>query len=241
LVIELNSIGPFARAIGSVSSFISEGNFRFNNQGFFFRETDPSQVILVDLFVPRKFFQKFEVEPSFVGINLAELNRILQRSQTNDVLKMDLTDSELVLHFHGELNRSFHLSLIDVAKDEPSIPNPKFDAVVQVSARVLKESLKDAALFGNSVVLKASGNALTVESRGNQGTLQSIASQTSVVSVKATAETVGKFNLTFLQNVVREADSDKKITLELKTDAPMKISYLIGDIPMQFYLAHMIL
>jgi hypothetical protein len=40
---------------------------------------------------------------------------------------------------------------------------------------------------------------------------------------------------------VKEADNEKRVSLELRTDAPMKISYNIGDTTIQFYLAHMIL
>ncbi|MBU0636416.1 hypothetical protein KKE06_05305, partial [Candidatus Micrarchaeota archaeon] len=50
-----------------------------------------------------------------------------------------------------------------------------------------------------------------------------------------------KFSLNFLQNIVREAENEKKVSLELRNDAPMKISYPIGDTTIQFYLAHMLL
>ncbi|MBS3061104.1 MAG: hypothetical protein J4215_00815 [Candidatus Diapherotrites archaeon] len=239
--IETRNIVLLQRAIGAIATFVSEGNVRFNSQGIFFKETDPSQIVLVDFFLAKGFFQKFAVEPAFVGLDIPELNRILQRGQANDLLRMDLQDSELILEFEGDLARKFHLPLIDVMKDEPAVPTPKFDAIVQVNARVLKEALKDAALFGNSVVLKVKDGSFAVESKGHAGILRSVASQTSVVSVKSMAETVGKFNLTFLQNVIKEAENEKRVTLELKTDAPMKVSFSIGETPIQFYLAHMIL
>jgi DNA polymerase III sliding clamp (beta) subunit (PCNA family) len=241
MVMEVRTVGPLQRAVSSIAAFVSEGNVRFNAQGVFFRETDPSQIVLADFFIPRGFFSKFSVEPAFVGIDLGELNRILSRSQPNDLLRMDLRDSELVLELEGDLSRKFFLPLIDVAREEPSLPSPKFEAVVQVNARVLKEALKDAALFGNSVVLKVKDGAFLVESRGNQGVLQATASQASVVSVKQSAEAVGKFNLTYLQNILKEAENDKRITLELRTDSPAKVSFVIADLPIQFYLAHMIL
>ena len=129
MAIEVRNIGPLQRAVGAISTFVSEGNVRFNTQGIFFKETDPSQIVLVDFFVPKGFFQKFAVEPAFVGIDIAELNRILQRSQPNDLLRLDLLDSELVVEFEGDFCRKFHLPLIDVNKDELSLPSTKFDAI----------------------------------------------------------------------------------------------------------------
>ncbi|MDO8625124.1 MAG: hypothetical protein Q7R47_03505 [Candidatus Diapherotrites archaeon] len=241
MVMEVRTIGPLQRAVGAIATFVSEGNVRFNAQGIFFRETDPSQIVLADFFIPKSFFSKFSVEPAFVGVELSELNRILSRSQPNDLLRLDLHDSELIIELEGDLSRRFSLPLIDVSRDEPALPAPKFDAVVQVNSRVFKEALKDAALFGNSVVLKVKDGVFSVESRGNQGVLQATASQSGIVSIKQSAEAVGKFNLTYLQNIVKEAENDKRITLELRTDAPAKVSYSIADLPIQFYLAHMIL
>lgn len=239
--IELKKIAFFQQAIGAISSFINEGNFRFNSRGLFFKAMDPSQVALVDYFVDKKLFDKFEVEPSFVGLDLAEFNRILQRALPNDSLSMALTDSELVIKLEGDLVRSFHLPLIDIAEEEANIPKPNFEAMVQINGRAFKEILKDAALFGSSIVFKVKNNVFHAEARGNNGVLKTIAKEARLVSVKSSSDITVKHSLDFLQRIVKEADNEKKISLELKSDAPMKISYNIGDTVIQFYLAHMIL
>jgi len=239
--IELKKTAFFQQAIGAISSFINEGNFRFNNQGLFFKAIDPSQVALVDYFVDKKLFDKFEVEPSFVGLDLIEFNKILQRALPNDSLSMALTDSELAIKLEGDLIRSFHLPLIDINEEEINIPKPIFEAVVQVNGRTFKEILKDAALFGSSVVFKVKNNSFQVEAKGNNGILRTVAKEAKLVSVKSSSDITAKYSLNFLQSIVKEADNEKKISLELKSDAPMKISYNVGDTTIQFYLAHMIL
>lgn len=241
MVIELKKAGYWQKAIGAISSFINEGNFRFNNQGVFFKAIDPSQIALVDYFVDKKHFDRFEVEPSFVGLDLVEFNKILQRAMPNDSLSMDLSDSEMTLKLEGDISRTFHLPLVDVNEEEVNIPKPRFDAIVQINGRVLKEILKDAALFSTSVVFKVQGNSFLAEAKGNNGLLKTVAKEAKVVSVKSSSNITAKFSLSFLQNIVRESENEKKVSLELKNDSPMKISYPIGDTAIQFYLAHMIL
>jgi len=241
MAVELKDVEMWQKAVEAISSFISEGNFRFNDKGVSFKAIDPSQIVLVNYMIDKSNFDKFNVEPTLVGIDLVELSRIMSRVLPKDKLVMDLTDSELDLRLEGELDRSFKLPLIDVSEEEINIPEPDFDAKVEIRGRILKEVLKDASLFGSSVVLRVKCQELSVEARGSQGTMKTIVKQTKNVSVKTNAEIVSKYSLNFLQNIVKEADPEKKVLLELKSDAPMKISYDIGNSKIQFHLAHMIL
>src|SRR3989344_2990431 len=187
-MIELKRIDPWVKAINAISSFISEGNCRFNEHGISFKAIDPSQIVLVNYSLPKNSFTEFNVEPNLVGVDIVELNKIMQRVLPNDRLTMELSDAELGITLDGEINRAFRLPLIDVSEEEINIPATKFDAVIEINSRILKEALKDAALFGSSVVLRVKGTQLIIEARGSQGTLKTVAKQAKNVSVKAESE-----------------------------------------------------
>ncbi len=240
-MIELKDVSIWQKSIGAISSFISEGNFRFSDQGVFFKATDPSQIVLVDYSIDKKVFEKYEVEPSFVGLDLVELHKIMSRAMPGDKLLFELNDSELNIKLEGDLSRTFKLPLIDVADAEIKIPEINSDAKIEINARILKEALKDASLFGSSVILKIDAGKFVIEARGSQGTLKTIAKGSKNIKVNSSNEVVAKYSLNFLQNIVREADPNQKIFLELKTDSPIKVSYKIGESTISFYLAHMIL
>jgi len=238
-MIELKRIDSFRRAVDAISSFIPEGNFRFSDKGVSFRSTDPSQVVLVDYFIDKKMFEKYDVEPNFVGVDLVELNKILQRSMITDKVFIDVSDSELRLKFESELKRTFRLPLIDVSQEEAKMPNVNYLTKIELNGLFLKELLKDASLFGSSVVLRVDNGKFFVEAKGTQGNLESEALR--VASVSSKESIVAKFSLGFFQNIIKEADNEKKVFLWLKNDAPMKIEYGIGESRISFYLAHMIL
>src|SRR3989344_1650317 len=136
-MIELKDVGFLRSSIEAISSFIPEGNFRFNEKGVHFRATDPSQVVLVDYFIDRALFDSFEVEPAYVGVNLSEFTKIVARVMPGDRAIINLSESELKLSFKGELERSFKLPLLDVSDGELKLPEAKYDASVHINAKLL--------------------------------------------------------------------------------------------------------
>src|SRR3989344_3290761 len=240
-MIELKKADSLRKSISAISSFISEGNLRFNGEGLHLRAIDHSQIVLVNFRMETDAFDKFEIEPSFVGVDLTELNKIISRGQLNDKLQISLSDSELKLQLTGDLERKFNLPLIDVREEEINLPKHTYEATVDISARLLKESLKDASLFGSSVVLKTKGDRFLIEAKGSHGTLNADSKDAKGIKVKSTKDVTAKFSLNFLHNIVKESEGDEKITLHLKNDAPMKIYYEIGKCKLEFFIAHMII
>jgi len=238
-MIELKQVEFWKRSIEAISSFIPEGNFRFSDKGVFFKAIDPSQVVLVDYFIDKKFFDKYVVEPNFVGVDLVEFNKIMQRSLLHDKLFLDVSDAEMKIRFESDMKRNFCLPLIDFSEEEVKIPEVTYEARVEINATSLKEMLKDASLFGSSIVLKVTDGKFFVEARGSQGTMDSEASKATQVSAKK--DVTAKFSLNFFHNIVKEAENEKIVSIELKSDAPMKVSFMIGQSRITFYLAHMIL
>lgn len=238
-MIELKQVDFFKSAVESISSFIPEGNFRFSDKGIFFKAIDPSQVVLVDYFVDKKCFDKYLVEPNYVGVDVVELNRILQRSLAGDKLFLDVSDAELKIRLESDMKRSFRLPLIDVSGEEPKSPPIEYEAKIEISAQSFKEVLKDAGLFGTSVILKVTDGKFFVEAKGSQGVMEAEATKISTIASKK--EITAKFSLNFLQSIVKQADNEKMILIELKNDSAMRVSYAIGPSRIVFYLAHMIL
>lgn len=242
-MIVTQDVGSFKHTIDAIASFISEGNFRFSDKGISLRAVDPSQIVLVDCFIEKSAFQEYDLEPTYVGLDVIELARMLARSLPNDKLVLHVDESELTLMLDGDFSRKFHLPLIDVSDSEKELklPPQNFDARVEVNAKLLKEALKDAQIFGSAVTLRVKDKQFGIEAKGSPGMLKTISKQSNLIAVKSDTEAVSKYSLNFLSNVVKEADNDSMVLLEFKSDAPMRITYSIGKSKMQYYLAHMIL
>ncbi len=240
-MIELKNASFLRSSIEALSSFIPEGNFRFNEKGVHFRAMDPSQVLLVDYLMEKSVFDSYSVEPCFVGMNLEELRKIVSRALPDDAINISISESECTLSLRGELERSFRLPLLDIAGDDIKLPDAKFDARIEINARLLREALKDASLFSSSVVVRTKGERFMLESKGSGGTLNVNSSHNNGVRVKSRVDVVSKYSLSYFHNIVKEADQNSTIVLELKSDSPVKVSYMIGKSEIRYYLAHMLL
>jgi len=240
-MIELSKVEDWQRIVDVISSFISEGNFRFTSKGIAFRAVDQSQIVMVNFTIDKSVFDVYDIEPNFVGIDLKELARIVARAQPNDRMILDLTDSEMHLSFEGDLNRSFKLPLLDLPDTELKLPEYKFDATVEISGRLLKESLKDAALFGSSVTLKIENGIFFIEAKGTSGKVSSSSKKSAKVEVDSKKDVVSKYSLNYLMNITKGADPEGKVFLELKSDTPMRMKYSIGSSEMEFLIAYMML
>jgi len=240
-LIALSNVGFLKSGVEAISSFIPEGNFRFNESGIHLRAIDPSQIVLVDYHIDRKVFDSFDIEPSFVGINLVEFNKIISRAMPDDKIFIDLSESELKVDFKSKLEKKFALPLIDVSDEDLKLPETGYDTTIEINAKIFKEALKDASLFSSNITLRVHEGKFLLESRGTAGTLSTNSAHAKEVKVKGAREVLSKYSLTYLQNIVKEADHESIIMLELKSDSPMKVSFNIGNSELKFYLAHMLL
>jgi proliferating cell nuclear antigen len=240
-MIELKEVTHFQRAVRAISAFISEGNLRFRREGMYFKAIDPSQIVLVNYFAPKTFFDKYSVEPGIIGVDLEELNKVVRRAKPRDTMTIAMDDANLKITLKGTLVRKFNISLIDVPHEEVQVQSKGFDGSVVINAGLLQEVLKDAALFGSSITLHLKKRSLTFEAQGPQGTMRSIAKHSKEVEISANKEVTSKFSLSFFENIVKEALPEQNIKLELKADAPMKISFDIDKSKIEYYLAYMIL
>ncbi len=239
-MISIASIHDFQSALRAISNFISEGNFRLNDRGLFFKAIDPSQVVLVSYEAPKEFFEEYSIEPGIIGVDVEEFNKVVKRASASDKILLDVEETYLKVIIKGDFERTFKLPLMDIFEEEPELPEQEFDAKVEINAKQLQELLKDASLFESSVVFRIAGNEFIIEAKGSQGSLAAKA-KSNAAKIEAKKDVIGKYSLNFLENIVKEAPASDTIVLELKNEAPMRISYNIGNSKIEFYLAHMIL
>ena len=103
----------------------------------------------------------------------------------------------------------------------------------------LKDIIKDASLISSYIAFKASKEQFVVSARGDSGELEALhdkeGSMIKTIEVKKNAESV--FNLEFLENMVKSCPSGNSISISLKSNEPLKLSYNIGDAEIIYYLA----
>ncbi len=232
----------FYKCIDAIGVLINEGLFTIDKEKFFLRATDPSQISLVDFVMPKGAFEEFIVDIgqesasklSF-GVNVSNLLQILSHANPDDKLSIEVKEGKpsILLEFIGRTKRSFTIPLIDVSDQQHPLPQIPFDVTVQVSPEQLISGIKDAALFSSHITLMVTGDKFILDTQSSKGKFKQEVEAGDIVISGGKARAM--FPLDYLQNMIKNARST--ITLKLKDDMPIEISYTIGSAAVRYYLA----
>ncbi len=238
----LENAADFKRCIDAVSVLIDEAEFVFGSSGLAIKATDPSQISMIDFSLPKESFKEFEVkEDTRIGLDLSYLSQVMSRAKASDALEISLDEDKSLIKvsFAGSSKRSFSLPVIDISSSD--IPNPKidFDSEIIFQAGILQDALKDSALITNHVLLEADAEGFYVKAKSSKGTVNSetLKGNKSVNQLNVKEESKSMFPLDYLQDITKAAASGDEIKLEMKTNAPVKISYSVGGASIIYFLA----
>ncbi len=232
----INDTKSFRNSIEAIAALIDEGTFHIDSTGMKLRAMDPSQIALVDFELPAKAFEKFKCDkPLTLGVDFAELSKITRRSRPED--KIDITiDTRLKMVFRGETRREFTTSIIETTGNPPKEPKIEFQAEVKLTPNVIKDALKDAELISNHVALRLE-KGFHVKSDGDTGSVDIEFPEDRLLSLNVKVPAKSMFSLEYLNNILKAAEIPSVVSLSLKTDAPLKVEYSIGDGRVIYYLA----
>ncbi len=224
-------------SIEAIAALIDEGTLQISSEGFKLRAMDPSQIALVDFELPASAFDEYSVDAVLsISIDFTELLKITRRSKSEDKIELALDGNRLKMVFRGGATRRFNMSILESSTAPPKEPNVEFTAEVKINASILKEALKDAELVSNHVALLAE-NGLTVTSQGDTGSAEINFSEENLMGVDIKEKSRAVFSLDQLNNLLKASDALSIISVSIRSDAPLRIEYSIGDGRVVYYLA----
>ena len=238
----LEKASDFQKSISAISVLIDEAEFLLDENGLVLKATDPSQISMIDFKLGKAAFKEYSVDDKIkLGLDMAYLNQVTSRGKSDDLLSIELSEdkSRLVVQFKGSSSRKFQVPLIDISAAE--LPNPKidFDATVKLKASVLQDALKDASLISSHVALGVENDRFFVKANSSKGSLdnETAKDDKSIIELNASKSASSMFPLDYLQDMLKVPAGDTEITLKLKSDAPIELSYNIGQASLTYFLA----
>jgi proliferating cell nuclear antigen len=223
-------------SIEAIAALIDEGTLQISKEGLKLRAMDPSQIALVDFELPSSAFEQYQADNDVnIGVDFSELSKITKRSRTEDKIELSL-DNRLNMLFKGETTRRFSVSIIESTSSPPKEPNVDFTAEVKIGANILKEALKDAELVSNHIALKIN-EGFGIKAEGDTGSVDIKFPEENILSKEVKQEARAVFALDQLDNLLKASDAQSIIILKLRSDAPIRIEYAIGEGRVIYYLA----
>ena len=241
MLLILDDAKVFQKSIQAISVLIDEAEFIINASGLNLRAADPSQISLVDFSLPKEAFSSFDVKAEKkIGVDIDYLGQVMGRAKANEKLEISLTEGNTMhLTFKGNNVRTFSIPLLDLNKQEAPSPKIQFEGEITIEAGILQEALKDAALVSSHIKLGVQEKAFFIRAESSKGSVdnETKTGDSAIKSFSATKNIKSMFPLDYLNDMLKAADSATEVSLSLKTDAPVKISYLIGKAKIIYFLA----
>ncbi|HHQ45049.1 MAG TPA: proliferating cell nuclear antigen (pcna) [Candidatus Altiarchaeales archaeon] len=223
-------------SIDAIASILDEGTFIIDSDGMHLRAMDPSQIAMLDFNLPASSFESFELDrPIDIGIDFAEMSKITKRVKAEDKIHLSL-DKRLGMTFKGDTTRSFKIAVIDAHSSPPKEPQIEFTSSAKIPPAIIKEALKDAELVSNHVALSID-DGFNIACDGDTGSVEIRLPEEKLLSLEKKSASRAVFSLDHLNNILKEAEPPSIVQVKLRTDAPLQISYSIGDSKLVYYLA----
>jgi proliferating cell nuclear antigen len=226
--------GVLKTCIGMMVNLIEETAFKFSPEGIKMKAMDPSHIALVDFDLPASAFLEYNVkQPTVLGINLVEMNRIMSRCKADDelILELDEKQNRLALTFKGISTRRLSLPLIDVRETELPEPKLQFTATAEVLAGVIQDGLRDAELVGDNVRFELSETGLIISAESDRGATELRLGKGDKGLVKLSAKEPSRaiFNIKYLSDMTKAAGSGDIMTISLGTDLPIQLDFPVAE------------
>ncbi|MFH1780189.1 MAG: proliferating cell nuclear antigen (pcna) [Candidatus Micrarchaeota archaeon] len=232
----------FKSAVDGIVNLIDEGTFEISEEGLKLRAMDPSQIALVDFSLPKSAFKKISLDSNIsITLNLVDFAKVLASGKAGDELTISLDEkaNKLHLEFKGESKKKFKLPLLETNATQAREPKIEFDALIKMRGGSLKGMLRDAGLFSSHVVIQADETEFVVEANGDSGDLhiQTTKESGAIAEISTKNKSRVMFPFEYLEDITKACADDALMEINLKTDAPIKITYPVCRATLTYFLA----
>eukprot|EP01086_Lenisia_limosa_P002359 TRINITY_DN1533_c0_g1_i2.p1 TRINITY_DN1533_c0_g1~~TRINITY_DN1533_c0_g1_i2.p1 ORF type:complete len:264 (-),score=109.53 TRINITY_DN1533_c0_g1_i2:102-893(-) len=239
----------------SLSDLLTEICIDVAPAGISIQSMDSSMIALVSLLLRADGFEHYRCDHNAsLGLNLANLNKILKCASNDDVLTLKTDDAaeanSLTITFENDQKTrtsEFELKLIDIENEKLGIPDQQYQSKVTCSATRTQNIFRDLAVLGETVKITTSKEGVKFSVQGDVSNGHILLKQHEEAEEGKANENVLiemhealslDFALRYLNYFAKASSLSANCTLALSKDVPLVCEYTIEDFGyIRFYLA----
>jgi len=226
-------------SISILSELVNDVSIKIDKEKIEIIATDPANVALVTFKLLGSAFIEYHVEnKEVISVSLDNLNQILRRLKGNDVLTLELDKNKLKISMHGDFERTFYLSLIELNERDQQIPELNFNSKVVTNSKILEDAVEDIGIVADSVSLSLNNEKMSIRGEGNlsHAHVELKASEDTEINTKN--EILAKYSIEYLKKLIKGGKLSDKVIIQWDTDYPLKLEYnVIDKLALSFILA----
>lgn len=233
---------PWKMLAATLSTLITEANFKAAPEGLTFRALDPSHVALIDMIWAKEGFQSYELEGTQTfNVGLEDFSKIVRRAEKDESFELIRSGTE-ALQIKMGTNREFELHLLDIFGHDSPLPKITYTSKFDITTEALLKVFADINAVSNHITFDYDQTGiLTFSGKGDTGKGKArfaLADKPKEVTFDPASESAkGTYSLEFLSKIV-SASSAEKIHVEYASKMPLRLDFEgPAKLQMHYYLA----
>lgn len=230
----------FCKTIESLKEILNDTNITFDNEGLRIMTMDGLKTSLINVRMYAENFEEYYCEREmFLGVNMANLYKLIKSIENNDMLTLCVTNEEEftlgIMINNPDKNRSteLKLKLLDLDHKRIEVPSTEFQNVITLPSSDFQRICRDMQNIGDRITISNFGTHIELTCKGD------FADQTTTISginKEVTKDNhvsdvvSGCFSLKHLSLFTRCTNLCSTVELYLKNDYPLLVKYGIANL-----------
>lgn len=161
------------KAVDAVKDLVNEANMDVQKEGVNMQAMDSSHVSLFTLTLRKDGFVDYRCDRELtLGLNLANLQKVLKCASTEDKITVTADDSaeNLDLNFEApDRMCDFNLKLMSIDSETLAIPDEEYESSITMPSGEFQRIMRDLAVLGDSCSITAIKGSVTFAAEGDVG------------------------------------------------------------------------
>ncbi len=200
-----------------------------DENGWKIRAVDPAHVAMVDLELESSAFEKYDVEPLELGLNVERLLESIKSARGDELITMKLDDdNRLVISMS---NLTLKIPLVDPSGfSEPKVPSLNLPINLKLNSAELQKGLKISASISDYLTFECSEDRLIMTSSEDLSmmTLELKKGEEYEV-VEFEKPSKSSFSLDYFSHLMKGVGANRDIQLHLGNSYPLKLVFEFAE------------
>ena len=234
--LELSDNTIFKNIFDSVSSIVDEITLIADSEGLYLRALDKAHITFITMELKKTLFDEYQCDvPEKIAIDCDDFYKLLKKCGKDDILKLSIDESNLIIIFDGDARRKFKLPFIDMEYDNPVPPKIDLPCKITIPSTLLKTYVDDMEFFSDKLDFIIDENYFKVGAVGQKGDgeIEYLHGENILEVVKSS------YSIPKLKEILKAHKFSKECNVHLGEDMPLKINFTLitGDGSLEYLLA----
>ncbi len=212
-----------------LTPIVGEIKLAADEEGWKIRAVDPAHVAMVDLTLTKDAFDRYELEPMELGLNVERMLEHLKSAKSDDMVSIKLdADNRLVVSM---ANLTLKMPLVDASGfSDPKIPNLQLPVGLKLNSGELQKGLKVSASISDYITFDCSEDKLVMTSSEDLSSMTlELKKGVEYEEINFEKPAKSSFSLDYFTQLMKGVGPNRDISLNLGNSYPLKMDFEFAE------------